>query len=440
MADVTIDSGAETLTNERDALHGPYWTSTSVGYVVSQEAINDLEVWKTDDSGATWATQDAANEPTSANNRSMAVWYDKETPDNTGTIIHIAFVRTTDNDVRYVAFDTAADTYGTIRTVDALTVSGTSADSDVSVTCAKSGKVYVCARGDFEQDTENTDHSMRSSTDGFATNNESEASPYTSSEELVKLFPGADADEDDICMVFYQATGTAIRFGKFDSSANSWGLTTVDTDIPATASVLRGRKGNFDACIRHSDDHILVVYYSDINISTGDFRCADITQATPTITGKTNLHTDVADSSFPAILINQINDDVYVAYAGSDDDTEALGADIVVYFKKSDDGMGTWGTEQTYGVQADDHKATSLGRTIGNDGGRIMPVWFNDDLVTTVVNDGNDVEIAASGVAWKAVAGAQINIGDVWKTITAMQINIGDSWKAVAVTDLQIVK
>ena len=47
---------------------------------------------------------------------------------------------------------------------------------------------------------------------------------------------------------------------------------------------------------------------------------------------------------------------------------------------------------------------------------------------------------AAPVNAWKAVAGAQINIGDVWKTISAMQINIGDAWKAITVTDLQIVK
>ena len=45
-----------------------------------------------------------------------------------------------------------------------------------------------------------------------------------------------------------------------------------------------------------------------------------------------------------------------------------------------------------------------------------------------------------AGQAWKAAAGAQINIGDAWKTISAMQINIGDAWKAITVTDLQIVK
>ena len=61
--------------------------------------------------------------------------------------------------------------------------------------------------------------------------------------------------------------------------------------------------------------------------------------------------------------------------------------------------MGTWGTEQAYGILDDDIRMTHLGRTVGNAGGRVMASFYNDDLDDILVNDGNDVEIAASGVA-----------------------------------------
>lgn len=415
MADVVVTTSAGGSINELDGMHGPYWTSTSVGYLVIGKNTNDVEVWKTDDSGATWAEQDAANEPTSANNRTFSAWYDRETPGNTGTLIHIAFVKTTNNEIRYVTFDTSDDTFGTIRTVDSLTISNTAENSDVAITCSKSGRVYVAARGDFAADTENTDHSMRSSSDGFATNNESELSPYSSDEEVVKLFPGADADEDDICAVVYDVINTDLEFWKFDASANTWGVTAIDATIDITGTEARLYKGLFDAAIRHSDDHILVVYFNNFHQAAGDFKSVDITQATPIITAKTDLHTNIDDSAFPSILINQQNDDVYVAYAGEDGGTETLLSQVQCYFKKSTDGMGIWGTEQSYGIEDDDLKKTSIGRTIGDAGGRIMPAFYDDDNFTIFVNDGNDVEIAGAVVA---VTGALFGYSDPFINIS----------------------
>ncbi len=395
MADVVVDATANATTELREGLWGPYWTSPSVGYIVYTD-IAGITVQKTTDSGATWTEQDTDNNPSSDNRRSMAAWFDQETKDDSGTVIHIAWVRRTDNDVRYVQFDTSTDTFGTIRTVDALTISSTSTDSDISVTKAKSGRVYVAARGDFEQDTENTDHSMRSSSDGFATNNESELSPYSADEEMVLLLPGSAADESDIAAVVIDAVNGDLEFWKFDASANTWGVTTIDAGIAMSGAVIRANKRFYDATTRHSDEHILLAYWTERDSATGDFKSVDITQATPTITAKTNLDTDGADSFFPTILINQQNDDVYVAYAGTDANDETLFATVQVYFKKSTDGMGAWGTEQAYGILDDDIRLVSLGRTVGDSGGRVMPAFFNDDLSDILVNDGNDVEIAAA--------------------------------------------
>ena len=182
MADVDVLATANVLTNERYAIAGPFWTSPSVGYIVLQDVDSNIDVFKTSDSGATWAAQDTANNPASFGTRSMGVYWDKQTKDESGALIHIAWVEPTSSEVHYISFNTADDTYGTNRTVDALTISGTSGDSDVSICIAKSGRIYICARGDFEQDTENTDHSMLSSDNSGATW-DARTAPYSADEE-----------------------------------------------------------------------------------------------------------------------------------------------------------------------------------------------------------------------------------------------------------------
>lgn len=398
MPDVTIDAGAQASSETISALWGPYWTSTSVGYVVMNTGAFDyIIVMKTEDSGATWTQQDTGGNPAESTAETMAAYFDQETKDDSGTIIHIAWVRSSNNDVRYVQFDTSDDTYGTIRAVDALTVSSTETDSDVSVTKAKSGRVYVAASGDMDAHTENTDHSMRSSSDGFASNNESELSPYSTDEELVLLLPGADADESDICAIVVDTINQDLEFWKFDASANTWGVTSIDTGLVQSQAEVRANKRFLDAASRHSDEHILLVYWNDKDTATADFKSVDITQATPTITAKTDLDTNGDDSYHPSILINQQNDDVYVAYVGSDANDETLGATVQCYFKLSTgaQGMDTWGTQQDYGDLDDDIRLTHLGRTVGNSGGRVMPTFYNDDLDDILINDGNDIEIAA---------------------------------------------
>ncbi len=104
--------------------------------------------------------------------------------------------------------------------------------------------------------------------------------------------------------------------------------------------------------------------------------------------------------------------DIILVYVGKDDGSETWEATVKCYFKKSADGMGSWGAEQTYGVESDDLRCVSLGRTVGDAGGRVMPVWFNDDLVDITVNDGNDVEIAAvDGVTTRRYSLTTMGVG-----------------------------
>lgn len=395
MADVTV-SAAWAANESRNALWGPYWASPSVGYIAGINNAGQPTVEKTDDSGATWTPK--VGGAIRSGHRGSSAWWDQETPGDSGTIIHMAYLDSAGSTVFYLAYDTSDDTFDSEVDIDTLTISQTSADSDSSITKSKSGRVYVAARGDFEADTENTDHSMRSSSDRFVTSNESELSPYSSDEEIVRLFPGADADEDDICALVFDAVNQDMEFWKFDASANTWSVTAIDTAMALTAANARLFPRFFDGVSRHSDEDILVMYWNDLDTATADFRSAEISQATPTITQKANIDSNTDDSFTSGPMINQQNDDVYVAYLGSDAGDETWNSTLRCYYKLSTDNMGTWGTEQAYGVQNDDHKIVSGGRTVGNAGGRWMPVWFNDDLNDILVNDGNDIEIAAASV------------------------------------------
>lgn len=409
MVDVVI-AGTTSAAESRDALHGPFWLSPSVGYVVLLLTNDfDLAVFKTSDSGATWTEQDSLNSPQGNAIRSNAAWYDRETPGNNGTLIHLAYLDSTLNQGLYVAFDTADDTYGTIRVVDGLVTSSTSDDTDVGVTVSKSGRVYMCVRADFEEDAA-ARHSMTSSNDLFATDLQAEDSPYSADEEVVKLYPGSAADEDDICAVVFDAINQDLEFWKYDRSGTSWGVTVIDASILVTGAEARNQKGFYDAAIRHSDEHILVAYWNDRDVATGDLRTVDITQATPTITQEGDIHQ--SDDSFCAgLLINQQNDDVYVAYLGSDAGDEVQDSAVVCYFKLSVNGMTDWGTEQTYGIENANLRIVRAGHTVGDDGGRVMPAWYSESITDLLVNDGNDVEIAAVAAAGDALIGANMTMG-----------------------------
>ena len=61
--------------------------------------------------------------------------------------------------------------------------------------------------------------------------------------------------------------------------------------------------------------------------------------------------------------------------------------------------MATWdaapgGGEVTYSEDtSDDFRNPPMGRTVGDAGGRVMPVIYNDDTSQILVNENNDIEI-----------------------------------------------
>ncbi|KKK84062.1 hypothetical protein LCGC14_2787140, partial [marine sediment metagenome] len=140
---------------------------------------------------------------------------------------------------------------------------------------------------------------------------------------------------------------------------------------------------------RHSDNHVILAVWSELDAATADLKVWDI-GGSGDITAMADVVTDLDESAQVAVFINQQNNDIYVAYIKGG--TWEATADIK--YKKSTDGGTTWGSEQTYSEgTADDLRALWAGVSVGADGGRFQPVFFNDDLNDLFVNLTNDVNI-----------------------------------------------
>jgi len=426
MADKVVDAESVIAVHESQGLWGPYWIDTLKGAVIYLRSF-DLYLGYTDDGGATWSNtlMEAGTE------RQLAVWFDRETPGDTGTLLHLAWLNTEDSDVRYVNVDIDDATVGTIRDVDTgVTVGGTNTSNRIAITKTVSGNL-ICA---FSTPTE---IECYKSDDLFATAGTDIADPYetTTEEDWLLLYPADTADENDACGIFWDRSADAISIKMYDDSADTWTETAISSSMNDNQTYI-----NMDAALRQSDSHILLAAHTSWDNNGDDLKTWDLTPdsiATPTVTAKTNIFTNQNESAQAAVMINQQNDEVYVAYLKGG--TWQSETDVV--FHKSDDGMANWGSEQAYSeAAADDNRNLSGGRTVGDDGGRIQWAWFNDDLGKIYVNLVNDIILPVVPItnfqiniddAWRDYDNIKINIGDTWKDVVGVQINIGDTWKDV---------
>ncbi|KKL63160.1 hypothetical protein LCGC14_2177870, partial [marine sediment metagenome] len=122
MADTTVDASVQTNLNYRQLRLGPVWIDESIAYVIYIDAAADLVYQKTVNGGANWGAPVAIRVGTVSK---ASIWYDRWTPGDTGTTIHIAYANISVDDIFYRDLDTSTDTLGTERTVFAGTTFNT---------------------------------------------------------------------------------------------------------------------------------------------------------------------------------------------------------------------------------------------------------------------------------------------------------------------------
>jgi len=418
MADVTIDAGLYAGTEQMAARGGVFWTSPLIGYVIYVDASIDLKYRKTTDGGANWSEVNLLT----GNVLAFDSWADWQTPGDAGTVIHIACIDADTDDVLYFYIDTSDDSTSSDKIEDCQ---GTGAfDTGVlrgrhgiSITKAKGGNLAVSF---YYMD------SGAALFYGFYTSPDadtwtSKTNPREINTDHLLLFPGNEADNQDVWAVYWDVSINVVSLKTFDDSGNSWSERSFEGADASTTYL------QMDGAIRHSDGHLVFAVWTNYNNALADLAVWDINGAA-SITQKTNVITDTAEYALVSVFINQANDDIYVAYAGGTDFTTL----VKVFYQKSDDGGGSWGGQTAMQADAeDDEKWISCGAMKKAWGGMFLPVWYNDDLYDLFCNTDNGISIAAEGVLHEKSLSDTVTISDsIMKTASlnkADSVSVSDS-------------
>lgn len=403
MADVVILDTADINSNVRGNQAGPVWVNTSVGYFFMFRATTtSLVVYKTTNGGSSWAFLATVK---TANVGDYSVWFDKWTPGDSGEIIHIGYVEvpgTTSMNVHYNSLDTSDDSLSGEVTIEAFTGlvgaafwtnirTATADNGSVSITKAQGGNLYVAASMHVEDVGGDSDLFVfeRSVDDGatwVARTNPYEAAPN----DNILLAPANTSDLQDIAGFYFDGSQSATSLKMYDDSANTW----TETGSVSTGS-LQDDTWNESVAVRHSDKHVIAAFLTGGDAVSTDLLVYDLTVdsiAAPTLTLKTNVWTDQAERQDCSVFIDQITDDIYVAWLQGGVWTATAEA----FYAKSGDGGTTWGTPVNYDEDAaDDHRHICAGHsTPGAAAGRFYLCWFNSDFGDWIGGFTNSLELA----------------------------------------------
>ncbi len=394
MADTTVAVSAQSLLHERGVRLGPVWVNVNTAYVFYISAGTNLVYQKTSDGGATWATAVTVK---SGGITKVSVWYDKWTPGSAGTLIHIAYNDATADDTFYRNLDTLDDSLSTEVTIFA----GASYNPSnwnvgtIDIVRARGGNLYIGFWGDGDGEL----GFYRSTDDGVTWTSRAQLADGNAADGIL-LMPGAETDEDDIWCIYWDRSLEELSLKVYDNSGDSWSEFSI-------ASSIAGSSGYYQmsAVPRHRDNHVLLAIWNALDTAGSDLKVWDIGSSSD-FTAKTDVVTNLNESGQVALLIDQIHDYLYAAYLKGG----TWEASVDVVYKKSADGGTTWGDEQSYSeASADDLRALWAGVSIGADGGRFQPVFFNDDLNRMFANLVNDIPIELALPLRDAYVGATVD-------------------------------
>ena len=262
MADVLVDNDAYSYTKFLGRV-GPVWVDKDVGYIIQANQQNDLEYRKTTDGGANWGSPVLIGVGTV---RASDIWFDKWTPGDSGTKIHIWWGELDSDLLHYRSLDTSDDTLGTDITV----FTGVSLnffdrnDGVMSGTKAVGGNLYI----QFWADATGERGFYRSTDNGANWTIRTDGADGDAVDEILCLPDDDSADNQDIVMIYWDRSADEISIKKYDDSdgaSGTWGETSISggmTDYPWHMQM--------DAVVRHSDGHIILAAWNSRDLATSE--------------------------------------------------------------------------------------------------------------------------------------------------------------------------
>lgn len=261
----TISTTAEIFAQFQNV--GPFIDGNDNLYVVLRNGTNqyELEMWKSDDGGDTWAVVDAAGQPNAGSGTDIAIGIDVV---QDGTMLHVACMNDNEN-LYYNSFTTSDD--GTTPdewvTVDKLVVDYTDNAFEWSATIAvqSDGDIIIFSNGDdgtYYAGRECVEYHF--SDDGGATWDTKNSFGATDSDNLVG--PTCIGENDKIHAVWKE------------EAADRWNhRSLVNIDSAPSASEGLDGSGTYDECdFNYSSAHKLV-YYDDDGVERITFVALDNT-------------------------------------------------------------------------------------------------------------------------------------------------------------------
>jgi len=380
MADTTVYINGGNDMQYENLRIGPVWIDATTAYVIFLDGNSTPVYVKTSDGGASWSGITTISIFAS---RKLSIWYDRWTPGDTGTIIHMAWVDNAQHYIKYRTLDTDGDSLGTERTV----FSGASFETGgwntamIDIVKARGGNLYVGFWGDSDGEF----GFYRSTDAGVNWTSRAQLADGNAVDKIL-LMPGDATDNQDIWCVYWDGSASEISRKIYDNSGDSWNERSISGGMIDSVFYFQ-----MSASPRHSDNHVILAAWSIVDDSTADLKVWDIGGGRD-ITAKTDIITNQAETAGVAVLIDQQTDDIYVAYMVGG--TWEATADVV--YVKSTDGGANWSAEQTYSeAAADDIRAVWAGISVGDADGKFQPVFFNHDNQDLFVNVNNDVDIGA---------------------------------------------
>lgn len=357
-----------------NGIWGIYWLNDYVGAIIfidTDGSAGKISAIKTTDGGATWGSPVSPETGTAV--YSLACWFDQQTPGDSGTKVHTAYLLSSDLH-RYSSYDISANTWSTPNTIATVVENITVANNQPFILKTRGGNVIAGVAT------------------GSGSNASKASSPYTSWSSIANPYESNASDQvlgihanttdtNDAAILFWDISANQITVKVYDDSGDSWSEKT-----PAGSSNTEDNVYKFmSTTTRLSDGHVLVGYMKAGNDTLRFWDLEIIGIGFGILT--TYISTDIASGipGVPSIFLDQETDDIYVSCI-----TGALsgGTNQIKYYKSIDGGTN-WTGPTTYNETDDDYRVIGYS-AMGTGGGRFQPVWFDDDdndLFNNLVND-----------------------------------------------------
>ncbi len=381
MADITVTSTPNVgFGAEAKGQHGIIWDdSHTIGYFFfpNDNAPVEIRYVKTLDGGETWGSPVLVSTAGLIANTAFSLWYDRDTPGDTGTLIHLAFHQDNSAKMVYRSLDTADDSLG--AAVNITTASLSDPPVHIGITKGRGGELAVA----WNSNSSVTRSDLRISIDGGATwiNRTDPWSSSGSKDHEFYLYPSDEDDPNDLWALVLNNDIDDLEFWVYSRALDSWKFQIIES----TWSVIA--VGNWGTAMSHTTGHLWLSGISGNPFATPvPLRVWEI-GGLDQIEEKTNV-VNSNDYISTNIFIDQGTDDIYVCYG--------RGADVsnlVARSKVSHDTGVTWESEVTEG-DGTTYVIRRMGVSPGvSSRGRWLVTWYDETLDDIFTNTDNAIDL-----------------------------------------------